>query len=397
MKTDPLTPIVSAFISRAIGTAPRVVSRWDIGKWIDMLAKDNVSGLAYLTRVLFICNAIGDYTHDNDEISDEINRTIANMRGSRNSLFYKLLSYVAIGYSFCEKVYSAETLQAQLTMLNLLDPAKYDFEGSLPDGIVHALYYLNTGDEVKIPYLDGIHLRNEEHLLLDNSPYGIAACLRAEPFWELHKITLAATAVAIQRQATPLLVGKTDIAADNVLLNPDGTPLINPATNLPITINQGESMKKMLLEMSNSSVGVIDRMDEIDAINQQTDGKFFQSLLYYLATERLKSFLNPPTLYGFSLSGVGDAGLADGHMKSFRMICKADADYVCNQLIEDVFRPQIEFNHGPQDDYGRFQIIEDWDSQAVDLLNAISQAVQRGLFSPEDEEVILKAKALADI
>lgn len=395
-----LTPVVENFVSNWIGQyygrREVRISREQLLKFEEMLRLDSVSGLALLVRILFICRMIGNYLHDEESIQDEIRSSLTRMKGTRNSALYKILTYIPFGWSFCHKIFDISSGKASLDRLQLINPLSYDFEGTT-EGIQHIRYY-DQDKDILIPYRFGLHLRNEEHLLLDNSPEGLPACVRVEPYWDLHKITIAATAVAIQRQATPILVGKTNTALQRPLLLPNGDPMINPATGQPLTATQAEDMRDMLLTLSNNSVAVIDHSDEILAIAQQTDGKFFQELLYYCAMKRMEGFLVPATLYAINPNvGSGDSNLSKSHQALFRDVCRQDAEYVVEAIIDGPIRDQLEFNHGVMDDYGRFEITTEHDEGAAELLAAITNAVQGGVFSAEDEKVIRRASELAGI
>lgn len=404
LHTSQLAPTVErlvGFFTQSVMIA-NPTSRDSLRAFQQMLADDSVSSLSLLVRLLMITSSLDEYRNDNEGIQEECRSAIAGMRGSTRSLLYKLLSCIPFGSSFSEIVYrpglpgSSAQQGATLAKIQPLNPTRFYFEGKVGE-ITNVVYIGTDGFEQDIPYSYGIHLVNDEHLLLDGSPYGIPAAARAYPYWELHKLTLAATAIAAERQATPILAGKTDTSANSVMLNSDGTPLLNPATGEPILVNQAASMRDQLMSVANNSVVVLDRLDELIAIQQQTDGQFFQWLLYYCANRRMEAFLTPSTLFGGTLTGVGDSSIAEQHQKIFMAVCRADAENLGEAIVEQVLRPMITFNHGEQPDYGHFPVKQDKDSQAVELLNAISGAVQRGLFTAEDEAVILRAKELAEI
>lgn len=395
-----LTPVVENFVSnwvgRYYGRRESRITREQLLKFEEMLRLDSVSGLALLVRILFICRMLGQYMHEDELIQNEIRAAFVRMKGTRNSALYKALSYIPFGWSFCQKIFDTKSGKARLDRLQLINPLSYDFEGTT-EGITQIRYYGKDKDIV-IPYQYGLHLRNEEHLILDNSPEGIPACMRIEPYWDLHKITIAATSIAAQRQATPILVGKTNTALERTLTLPNGDPIINPQTGQPLTVTQGEEMRDMLIKLSNSSVAVIDIADEIESIAQQTDGKFFQELLYYCAIKRMEGFLVPATLYAINPNvGSGDSNLSKSHQVLFRDVCRQDAEYLGEAIVDGPIRDQLEFNYGPMDDYGRFEIVEENDEGATELLNAVSNAVHRGLFTPGDEQVIRRGQELAGI
>lgn len=386
-----VTPYVDALMGFILGYAPKH-DEVPIEDYLDMAQNDSAIGMAIQARNLITFFMMQEYKHPDETIQQEVRESIVNMRGSWRKSLVRMFSYVPFGHSFTEKAYDVTTGTAMLRELRTLDPRRFDYQGSF-GGIDKVIYHGAMGD-IEIPYQDGMHLTNLPELVLDNNPHGLACCRRALNYWRAHKLVLAEMAIAAQRQATPILVGKTDTAVETVLLNSNGEPLIDPATGNAISINQGYSFRQQLEKLRNNSVIVLDRLDELEAVHQEADAEFFISILHYLSTRRLESFLIPETFLSGSRTGSGDSNLSKAHLEHFKMVCETEAYGVSEVLIENLIRPMIVFNHGEQAaGYGTFPIRVN-DSNALELLEVLTLAVGRGLFSAEDLAVVNKARKL---
>lgn len=389
-----VTPYVDALMAVILGYVGNL-DTIPIEEYLEMAQMDSTIGMAIQARNLITFYMMQEYKHEDETIQREVRQSIVNMKGSWRKSLVKMLSYVPFGHSFTEKAYDLSSGSAKLKDIRTLDPRNFDYEGSYGK-IDHVVYHGARGD-IKIPYDDGMHLTNLPELILDNNPYGLACCKRALNYWRAHKLVLAEMAIAAQRQATPILVGKTDTAVSTVLMDSNGSPLIDPSTGQEISINQGYSFRERLKTLRNNSVVVIDRLDELEAVHQEADAEFFISILHYLSTRRLESFLIPETFLSGSRSGTGDSNLSKSHLEHFKLVCETEAYSTSEVIIENLIRPMIVFNHGEQESgYGTFPVRVN-DSAALELLDMLSLAVHRGLFSAEDLAIVNRARRLIGV
>lgn len=391
LSTKLLAPQIEAVAAWLLGKVPRR-NKTPLNYYYEFLYNPIVSAGLEL-RILYGLAMLGDYTHPNHEIQEEIR---AGLNGLNGSWLHKVgqMMPLPFGYSFTEKAFKIRKRKATLSNLITVDPRRYDFEGS-QDRLTH-LEYTGVDRTFEIPYENGIHLVHQPYLTLGNDPYGWGILERIEPYYELLKIVLAAMAIASQRQATPLLIGKTDTTADTLLLGENGQPYRDPTTNEYITLKQAQVMLSQLEQAENSSVLVIDRLDEITAIAQQTDGNFFKMLLSWLEGQIYLCCLIPRTITGTSETGTGDSNLNSGHREALRLTTRGMMLTIAESLVEELIKDWIIFNHGEQDDYGEFPIKDD-NPLAIELLDALSNAVQRGALDPKDLEVANKARELIGV
>jgi hypothetical protein len=393
LPTKLLTPAIADFVSSMFGYLPRK-DKYPIALYSRMLRENPKAAIAAELRALFMLSLMQDYRHPDEAITDEVLRSLNGIKGSWQATKLKLLQFMPFGFSFAEKSYKVFDKKASLQEIKSLNQ-EYTFFECDRSGEMSRVRYAIAAKEYYIPYESGIHFINQEYLIPGYDPYGIALCDRAISYWQLHKIIMSALAIAGQRQATPLLIGKTDTASSVLLFGHDGRPLIVDGQQL--TVNKGEMFKRDLAEAENSSVLVIDRLDEILAIASQTDGQFLRSVLYYLDSAMLWCFFISPVVAGTSESGLGDSSLIKGHLDVLRTVGRSQMRIFGDGLIEGLIRPMLEFNHGAMDNCGSFPVIEQDNTNTIALLNAIANAIQKGTFDNEDVAIVQRAKQLAGI
>lgn len=389
-----LAPQIAEFVTKWLSLIPKR-DFYPIALYNEMLRNHPKVAIAAELRVLYSLSLMRDYTHSDKAIQDEIRANFALMPGSWASYQLKMLQFLIFGFSFAERAFTVRKGKATIAALQPLHQQWCYFEGTQA-GIQNVIYTTAVDSPISIPYQNGIHLINQDYLIPGYDPYGIALLHRAVQYWELHRLIMAAMAIAGQRQATPILVGKTNINDDIELLDANGSPLLDAHGN-PLKRKRGDDMQASLEQLENTSVMVIDLVDEVEAIAQQTDGAFFRSILYYLDSMILGCFLISPVIAGTSESGLGDSSLIDGHLRTLATVSRTQMRMFGDTLVQQLVRPVLDFNYRKIDDYGSFPVPDEESKNTVDLLNAINNGVRYGTFSNQDLAVVSKAKDLAGI
>lgn len=387
-----LTPAVSDLLDRISGMVAKI-KRGDIRTWYEMLSHPKIA-LAVEVRILLAIHSIEEYAHSDEALQKEIRDSISALRGNWLETIAQMLPIVA-GFSFSEIAYKIKNKQATLSEIQTIDPRRViEFSGTRRE-ITTVLYESET-EQIPLEYSQGIHLKHQSYFSPGNDPKGISPCSRAENYWLMHKVLMSVLAIASQRQATPIMYGKTNLNADNLLLNSSGEPVLN-SNGEPLRKNRGEEMLEKLEDAENSSVMVIDSDDELDAIAQQTDGKLIMEAIRYVEVVLMECWLVPETITGVAGNGTGDSRLSTTHMQLLLLATKTMMKFVAEALIEGWVRRQLEFNHGELDDYGDFPIVKEDSEDVIALLNAIGNVLSKGGFSKKDLAVINRMRALAGI
>lgn len=352
---DHLTPLVTS-VGNSLGFSSHSIAPKTVETYAIMLKQPWIAAAAK-TRILLMLSYLQQYSHPDEAIALEVRKQLSELTGSFKTYQSKMASCVYYGFSCTEKWHAIEGKKAKLIGLNWIDPRFIRFK--LKTDLSLETRY-KKGD-LDIELTDYIHLKNEEMFNLGNNPVGVSILDRAIPFWEQYRLVMLSMAIAAQRQATPLLVGKT-----------------NAGTDEAATV-----MLQKLEEARNSGVMVIDALDDIMAIAQQTDGAFFVSVLRILRQGILMSFLIPETILGQGESGSGDSNLNSGHTEILRMSSRAEAAIFGDELIEQMIRPIVEFNYGDIGEWGHFPLRADEPSDPNGLITALQKGVESAILDSE--------------
>lgn len=397
---QPMQGTLSKEVERLTNSLINELSNLDnigIDEYLLMATTDPICGAGIEVPMLMGALKLGEYHHPDPDIQAWVRSNFAYMQGSLQLSFAEMWQAKPFGHSWSE--ISVEPKEGQWWLDSVLgvDPRYFRYAGSI--GKIKTIRYRTVPEGlIDIPYEKGIHIVNGRHLNIGRDPYGFAECKKAYPYWKAKKLILAAMIVAAQRQATPLLVGKTDLEGSfelvdsygNILYNTDGTPMRG---------RSGDRMKSVLEQVENQSVMVIDKnIDEIVAIAQQTDGAFFLNVLRFLNSQILMAFLMPETVLTTGSQGAsGDSNLNSGHGAILDLVVSSFTQQIKERLIEDICRFLIFNNFGEQETYGEFKEPEMDKTDSVALLGAIGNAANSGVLGGTDLEVINRARDLAGI
>lgn len=368
-----------------------------IDDYLLMATTDPIVSAGIEVPMLMGCQKLGEFTHPDQNIQDWVQTNFVGMQGSLPLSFAEMWQAKPFGHSWSEISVQPQNGEWRLESIMAVDPRYFRYAGAI--GKIKEIRYRTSPEGlVYIPYEKGIHIVNGRHLNLGRDPYGFAECKKAYPYWKAKKLILAAMVIAAQRQATPLLVGKTDLENSFELVDSTGNILLND-DGLPIRGRAGDRMKAALEQIENQSVIVIDKnIDDIVAIAQQTDGAFFLNVLRFLNSQILMAFLMPETVITTGSQGAsGDSNLEAGHERILGLVVNGFTQQIKERLIEDVCRFLIFNQFGEQESYGEFKEPEIDKADSVALLAAISGASMSGVLGGNDIEVINRSRDLAGI
>lgn len=398
---QPLKGTLSKEVERLVNSIVSELSNLDnvgIAEYLLMVSTDPIAGAGIEVPMLMGMQKLGYFHHPDPDIQSWMLANFSSMQGSLALSFAEMwgISKIA-GNSWSEISTEFKNGEWWLESILAVDPRYFRYAGSI--GKITDIRYRTVPEGlVDIPYIKGIHIINGRHINIGRDPYGLSECKKAYPYWKAKKLILAAMVIAAQRQATPLLVGKTDLEGSfelvdslgNVLLGLDGSPIRGRA---------GDRLKTALEQIENQSVIVIDRnVDEIIAIAQQTDGAFFLNVLRFLNSQILMAFLMPETVITTGSQGAsGDSNLNAGHGAILDLVVSGFTQQIKERLIEDVCRFLIFDKFGEQETYGEFKQPEEDNTDAVALLGAISNASGSGVLGGNDIEIINRSRDLAGI
>ncbi len=292
------------------------------------------AGLEYLTgRVV---SRIGNYSHENEQIQDMVNRSIESIRGTMTEVRRCILrDSFAFGFGAGEFTVKSDNGTWLLSSIQLFDPVNTQFKmKKFADNSfgIGAVVQKNSagGDDIEIP---------AEKCLIKSygdtkTPYGSSILRRCYRWWSFKKAIPKLWAVALERYGMPLLHGKTE-----------------------------RSMVKKLeeaLENANSrAYFVTDKETEVVPIAPPSAGIGAS----YTEAEKLCDTMIYRAMFLPSLLGGGENGgsyaLGQVHLELFNSTAVALAQDYVDAELEQLWRPLIEWNFGEQENYGDFTINDD--------------------------------------
>jgi hypothetical protein len=379
-----LTSGVQKLVNRYVGINGRAImvrqpgsDKESIRLYKEMLRADTVSRFCVELIYLYALSVMGEYSHPRARVEKDIRGAISNCKGSWREVIKRMLSCAWFGYSWSE-VQVAKTSKNRITLANIrtLDPSLYDFEGK--DGELDTVIYRGE----RLDYNTGVHLVVGADLSFDYC-YGCGRAEPAYPFWELHQLMMPVLAIAGQRQATPLLVKKTETGDDVVLIDQvTGRPVLDEQGQ-QILVSKGWDAIQQLEALGSAGVTAIDPDDELFQIEPKLLEQFLFELIKLCEQYRMMAFLVPATIGSFSQSGLGDAGLANTHKEIFEGMTAGLMQDISEALIEQLIRPIVIYNFGDIVDYGSFPLNLK-DEQALEVVSIVSDAMSWGAFSKND-------------
>jgi hypothetical protein len=382
-----IAPKIEQFVSNYVRSLSRSLDkdgRELIETYQHMLESDPISRFCIEVTLLYLFSMLGEYKHDRKKVEKDVRNSIANCKGSWREILKRMCSAFWYGFSWSEVSVTDTLLNRKiLTEIHTLNPTKYEFAGE--NGETTTVLY-QSDKELELDYNTGIHLVVGTDINF-NYLYGCGRAKAAVPYMQLHELMMPVMAIAGQRQATPILVKKTDTGSDVVLINQFTGEPVEDEFGQQKLINKGWDAVQQLAALESSGVTAIDREDELFQIEPKIAEKFLTDLIKLCEQYRMLSFLVPSTLGSFSGSGVGDTSLAQTHLQVFEMMVVSMLQFLNDELIEQLIKPLIIYNFGEQSDYGRFEIITD-DPQKLEIAKVALDVVKSGKIGLDDIDTI---------
>ena len=340
-----------------------------------MLSDDETigTGLEYLTgRVV---SRIGTYSHEKEEIKELVDRSIESIRGTLTDARRGILrDSFAYGYGVGEFTVKNEGGKWILSSIQILDPTSIEFkmekfsDNSYGVGTV----VQDTGtEEVEIPAGKCIIKTYGD----STTPYGKSILRRCYRWWSFKKSIPKMWAVALERYGTPMLFGRTDNREDRKKLE---AVFSNLYSNSHLVTDTKTEIQTLYTPGGGIGNGYMTALDQCDK-------------MMYRAM-----FL--PSLLGSGENG-GSYSLGQVHSELFNATAAALAEDYIDTELEQLWRPLIEWNFGPQDNYGDFMIM---DAMPIGEKAAMSSMyltlAQTGILAPEsDRKWVRESLGLPDM
>ena len=355
----------SAILSQLLGSLDMPVRNTDEFRYYykQMLNEDETvgAGLEYLSgRVV---SRIGAYTHEDDDIKELVDKCIESVRGTMTEIRKEILrNSFAFGFSVAEFTIKNEDGQWLLSSMPVYDSTTIEFKmAKFPDnsyGVGTVVQKSTSGQDIEIPagkcliktYGGG------------NTPYGQSLLRRCYRWWAFKRAVPKLWAVALERFGMPLLHAT---AVDD-----KSGPALEEALNqiyskAHVITPVGTTVNAVGTPGGNVSIGYI------------TTEEFCDKMIYR------SMFL--PSLLGGGENG-GSYSLGQVHLELFNATAAALAQEYIDAELEQLWRPIIEWNFGPQEDYGDFQITDDIPTEEKKIISdMLLNLANAGVLDPESD------------
>lgn len=318
---------------------------------IEEMLKDETVQAALKFHVLNILNYLGSYSHDDEVIENLVNRAFENLDTTLELAMEKLLFYEkAYGFAVGELVWEVVGNELLLKKIVPLPPSTLQFK--MENGEIVGVVQMVPGKTVEMPMEKVIVLREGQ------KPYGESLFQYLYRPWKFKSVLFKFWAIAMERYASPVLVGKTaDPAALDSLLE----ELQSLWSNGIIALTADEEVTT--LEAKNSVAEPFEQAIE------------YANMLIY------RGLLLPQLLA--STRNVGSYALGEVHLKLFMSSLRREARKLSSELIDQVVARIIEYNVGVVEDYGRFLEQEEPSTdERAKLAQALTYLVQAGFLDP---------------
>lgn len=340
-----------------------------------MLMNDETvgTGLEYLTgRVV---SRIGTYSHEDERIKGLVDRCIESIRGTLTEARRGILrDSFAYGFGVGEFTLKSEDGKWVLSSIQILDPTSLEFRMKKFDdnsyGVGSVVQKAGIS-EVEIPVGKCIIKTYGDN----TTPYGKSLLRRCYRWWSFKNAIPKLWAVALERFGTPLFHVRTD------------------------SKSQEKDLDNAMRNMVSRSHIITDMKTEIHAI-ASTNGGMSGG---YITAEELCDKMMYRAMFLPSLLGSGENGgsysLGQVHLELFNATAAALAEDYIDTELEMLWRPIIEWNFGPQEDYGSFMITDAIPTgEKLSMSTMLLNLAQAGVIAPEsDREWIREMLGLPEV
>lgn len=318
---------------------------------IQEMLKDETVQAALKFHVLNILNYLGSYTHDDEEIEDLVNHAFENLDTTLELALERLLFYEkAYGFAVGELVWEVVDGKLLLKKIVPLPPSTVQFE--IKGTEIVGIQQVVPRKTVTIPAEKLLILREGQ------KPYGESLFQHLYRPWKFKSVLFKFWAMAMERYAAPVIVGKT----------------ANPG-------NVDELLDALQSLWSNGVIAVSNDIEISTLEAKNSVAEPFEQAIEYANMLIYRGLLLPQLLA--STRNVGSYALGEVHLKLFMASLRREARKLSSELIDQVVARVIEYNVGPVGDYGRFLEQEEPSTdERAKLAQALTYLVQAGFLDP---------------
>lgn len=314
------------------------------------------------TGLEFLCysvvSKIGEFTHPDEKIKELVSQSVENLKGTLETYRKSLLeSTLAYGFGVMEFSLVSEDGSWKLSGLQNYDPGTLEFKFAREkDNSVQIAEIIQkvVGQEFKIPVGKSVvHTHGG-----GASPYGKSRLKRCWRWYAFKRAIPKFWAIALEKFGMPTLIGRSqDVEQMSDVLE-------NSYAKAHFAIGQDDSIEALASGMG-SMGGQYGQAIE-----------FCNKMLY-------RSMFLPSLLEGGE--GGGSFALGSIHWRMFNDACLWLARELAEVEIEQLWRPIIEWNYGPQENYGQLDVSDSGTPEEHKIISEVfMNGVNAGYLYPDE-------------
>jgi len=400
-----------------------------------MLTTDETCQAAFMFKNLMMLAKIGEYHHENPEISDFVNETLAALKyPTWNESLESQASCHGYGFSLTEITSGLnKKLQRVPVRLSTYHPNTMAFEvdnnGQItPMGILQFVYQYNQWRNpnmifpkyqygwkvknpfetptdllypwrlpffaqyglVRIPRMKVIH-HTSQPMNSFGSPYGQTATRTSHLAWQLKVFLLKQTGIAVKRAATPMVWGAA----------PGGKAAVkvkNPQTREVELLPPRDALLRVLQDRETDDAVVTGSETEgykVEILNNTANFDQLGNLLDRLDVRLFRAWLLPSLVMTDGASG--SRSLGDKHFQIADFVASEEAKKFGQNIVNDLIEPLVRDNFGEQEEYGHFATRPQNIEERERLANIYTSLTTSGWMKPyvkEDMDYVRKTLSL---
>lgn len=338
----------------------------------EMVDSDETCYAAIEFLILATLAKFGAYRHENQEIESFVNSCLEQLETPWLDVLKEQLTAVWAGYSVTEIIAEYDGEFVRPTQLQTIHPSELTFELHL-DGprknLVKAIRQnrWNTAGAY-IPAEKAVIFTHNKQF---GNAYGKSRLRTTWRSWFLKTKMMAAWALVLDRYGSPHAVATVKNGFEEEVHPETGEKI----SILPLVTEQLNKLAR------DGSVAVTEAIQIELHQAKQAVGADFSAIIEYLDKNIFRGAL-VPSLVGDHGSN-GSYALGSRHYDLFVLMLEENAQQLANCNLQQFVKPLIQWNFGPQNDYGGF-VLEDFKQDDELLLSqAFKNMVETGHVNPK--------------
>lgn len=350
-----------------------------------MVETDETIGAGIDFMIMSVINKLDRYVNESDKkIEDFVNDCFEQMQDSLPLYIRDILSALWAGYSATEIVWKASGSNIVPDYLATYHPRTIYFNVNrdtgrlLDDGVTQYRWY--SGSPVILPSNKVIIYTHNKKF---GNPYGESQLKRVRKNWILKDPLLKMWVNALDKFGTPLLAA---------LINDPDAEFPDP-DNPEKMVSNIEYSARLLANVQNGTGLVLahgqngEKPTDVKSLTTGGQGmsEGFFTAVTYLNKMMLRGLLVPSLIFDEG-QRQGSYALGQAHFDIYQMMLDSIFKQVNEVLIEQLVRRMIEYNFGPQKDYGSFPEKEMNETDRKVMADIFLEMTNAGYLRPEVQE-----------